>query len=240
MSSGHHHHGMGIHTHTFEKLLKDPGVRQRLFKNHFVNREYDIPYLGGYSKDGDTIFFDRHLPDKIEFQLDGKKHSFSPFQFLERHEAFEKAVMDALGWKYSAAHEAATAYERRAVVAAGLPWPEYQRSYKPYIKADEHEAIKKIPKDLDLRPYLEPPVDQALVARIETAMEGGGSEGKHKKGEVEYSDGHPGSHCGPTDKWPKGYCAHFISPHSCEEVIGYINPTKWCKLFKPANAQKNT
>ena len=30
-----------------------------------INRDYDIPYIAGYSVDGHTVFIDRHLPRDI-------------------------------------------------------------------------------------------------------------------------------------------------------------------------------
>lgn len=170
MSVGHRHRGMGMGTHVLEKLLSDREVRQSLYSDHNLNRGYDIPYLGGYSNDGKTIYLDRHLPDEISFSVDGKTHTFCPDHYICQHEKFEKAVMDACGWSYTAAHEAATGYERRSVLAAGIPWDGYQRSLKPYIKADERQTLKKVPKDLDLRPYYTPPVDEDLIKRIKKAQ----------------------------------------------------------------------
>ena len=34
-------------------------IRRRV---RIVNRNYDIPYIAGYSQDGRTVFIDRHLP----------------------------------------------------------------------------------------------------------------------------------------------------------------------------------
>ena len=34
-------------------------IRRRV---RIVNREYDTPYIAGYSWDGHTVFIDRHLP----------------------------------------------------------------------------------------------------------------------------------------------------------------------------------
>lgn len=235
MSAGHRHKGMGMGSHVIEKLLSDKEVVQRLYASHEINRDYDIPYLGGYSVDGKIIYFDRHLPDKISFDVDGKEYTYFPDIYLKQHEAFEKAVMGALGWSYSAAHEAATGYERRAVIAGGLPWDGYQKSLKPYIKADQHEKLEKLPKDLDLQPYYEQPVDHALVARIKAAMGGGKEAGKQNKADVKYSEGMPSSHCGPVDKWPKGRCKHFEVPHSCCLVKGYIKPNYWCELWEKSD-----
>ena len=233
MSTAHHghHHTMGLGHHIVEKLLKDPQIRGRIYRGHKINKEFDIPYLGGYSNDGETVYLDRHLPEKVTFHVDGREHGFDPSHFVPHHEIFEKAVMDSLGWSYSAAHEAATAYERRFVVSAGLPWKEYQDSLKPFIKADESEALQSVPPDLDMRPYTEPPVDHSLVARLEKAMGGAGAK-KHSKQEVGYSEGSPTSHCGPVAKWPKGACKHFEVPSSCCLVRGFIKNTGWCGLWE--------
>ena len=139
MSSGHHgSRGSGLKSEDrdLNRALKNPKVSRLLSKPFKINRDYDIPYLGGYSVDGSTIYFDRHLPDKISFNVDGKDYTYFPETYLKCHEAFEKAVMETLGWSYSAAHEAATGYERRAVISGGLPWDGYQKSLKHYIKAD--------------------------------------------------------------------------------------------------------
>ena len=51
-----------------------------------VNRSYDIPYLAGYSKDGSTIFIDRHLPRTLRVLT--RKVRIDPF--LMTHEIVEK------------------------------------------------------------------------------------------------------------------------------------------------------
>lgn len=50
------------------------------------------------------------------------------------------------------------------------------------------------------------------------------AEPKVTKQAVNYSKGHPNSRC--------GICAHFVSPDSCTEVRGIIDPEYWCKLFE--------
>ena len=108
-------------------------------------------------RDGKTIYVDRHLPEKLEYHHDGKQRDYDPRRFLIDHESMEKALIDAFGWRYAHAHEAATAYERRHVLQSGLLWQPYQDAYRPYIKADEHEKLKKVPAELDLTPYEDSP-----------------------------------------------------------------------------------
>jgi hypothetical protein len=101
-----------------ERLLKNPEVQKLLYRAQSVNTDYDLPYLGGYSKDGKTIYIDRHLPKQLSYEEDGHQQTFDPHPFITMHERFEKAVMDALGWGYLHAHQGATGYERRGVLAA--------------------------------------------------------------------------------------------------------------------------
>lgn len=158
MSSGHRHHeGFGLNSQALDRYLKNNKVIVELYKFRKVNKEYDIPYLGGYSKTGDTIYFDRHLPDQVTLERDGTKKTIDPVQFLRLHEEFEKSLIDVLKLHYQQAHKAATAYERRGVLKSLGPgwWGPYQKVMEKYIKADAHEKLKKIPRDLDTIPYVD-------------------------------------------------------------------------------------
>jgi hypothetical protein len=57
-----------------------------------VNRDYDIPYIAGYSRDGNTVFIDRHLPRS--FRWLAKTVRVEPFLLI--HEIVEKALLDEL------------------------------------------------------------------------------------------------------------------------------------------------
>ncbi len=230
MSSGHDHPDWaGLSSQAIDRLLKNPEVTKLLWRVQDVCHDYDLPYLGGYSENGETIYIDRHLPEELTIEEDGHKRSFDPSRFITMHERFEKAVMDACGWTYGHSHQAANGYERRGVIAAGMSWVPYNNTLKPFIKADEHEALKKVPANLDMKPYYAPPVNKGLIARMEKAM--GNGKDKANKKDVDYSDGHSGSHCGWTPTWPRCACKHFLPPHSCEKVKGYIEPKKWCRLY---------
>jgi hypothetical protein len=156
MSSGHHHQeAPAVSMATMGKLLANPAIREKLWQPREEDNSWDIPYIAGYSKNGHILFFDRHLPEILTLELDGNKREFNPRDFLRMHETLEKAIIDALGWGYFPAHAAATAYERRGVLQRLGPqwWVPYQHSMDGYAKADEHEKIKRIPKELDLTPY---------------------------------------------------------------------------------------
>lgn len=199
-----------------------------------MDKDFDLPYLGGYSQDGKTIYVDRHLPDELEIEVDGQRQKFCGDEFVRLHEQLEKVLIDVLGWTYWPAHSAGNGYERRAVLKELGPgaWPAYEKVMLRYVKADEREKLVKVPADLDMTPYYAPPIDKALVARVQKAQ---GRERKFQKLEVDYTDrGSPREHCGPVSEWPRGACAHFEGPHSCELVRGYVVPRGWCKKWSAA------
>src|SRR5215213_3089078 len=57
-----------------------------------VSRDYDIPYIAGYSRDGKTVFIDRHLPRTFRWFLTTVR--VEPFVLV--HEIVEKALLDEL------------------------------------------------------------------------------------------------------------------------------------------------
>jgi len=121
-------------------------IRRRV---KIVNREYDIPYIAGYSLDGDTVFIDRHLPKT--FRWITKTVRVEPF--LLTHEIVEKALLGELRLHYLHAHQIAVRAERDAVKAAGVSWWAYQRFVKKYEKPIEEEKLVRVPSQLDLTPY---------------------------------------------------------------------------------------
>jgi hypothetical protein len=234
MSAGHRHNeGGGQSSQVIDRFLANPEFLAVLWRPRETDRTYDLPYLGGTSVDDSKIYFDRHLPEKLAYHQDGKKHEFNPCHFIHFHECFERGTMDVIGWDYAHAHQAATGYERRKVISAGLSWPDYNRAVEKYVKASEHEKIKKVPPDLDMRPYYAPPVNKKLVARMQECM--GTSEGKKSKSEVDYSEGMAKSHCGPVSRWSNGECEHFQTPNGCALVRGWIDPKYWCKLWEKSD-----
>ena len=76
-----------------------------------VNRDYDIPYIAGYSVDGHTVFIDRHLPRTFRWLM----RTVRVEPFLLTHEIVEKALLDELRLHYLHAHQIAVRAERDAV-----------------------------------------------------------------------------------------------------------------------------
>ncbi len=128
-----------------------------------VDRHHDVPYLAGYSLDGRTVYIDRHLPATFP----SRKREVRVDRFLIMHEVVEKTLMDGLAMKYQHAHQIALRVEQAAVRAAGASWRDYDRFMQKYILMARGEAIFRLPKDLDLRPYRDEK-DVYLLSRMTT------------------------------------------------------------------------
>src|ERR1700686_2246001 len=114
-----------------------------------LDRAHDIPYLAGYSQDGKTIYIDRHMPKLMKF----RGREVDTDRFLILHEEVEKTLIDQLDLHYLHAHQIATRAEEAAVRAAGVRWRDYDRFMQKYVKRIGDERLKKVPADLDLKPY---------------------------------------------------------------------------------------
>ena len=113
-----------------------------------LDREHDIPYLAGYSRDGHTIYIDRHLP---RIFLHGTRE-VEVDRYLVLHEEVEKTLIDQLGLHYQHAHQIATRAEEAAVRADGISWRSYDRFMQTYVKEMGDERLSLVPADLDLKP----------------------------------------------------------------------------------------
>jgi len=76
-----------------------------------LDRSHDVPYVAGYSQNGEKVYIDRHMPKS--FRHDGKRVDTDCFLIL--HEVFERALLDELGLHYLHAHQIALRSERAAV-----------------------------------------------------------------------------------------------------------------------------
>jgi hypothetical protein len=153
-------------------ILNLPIVAKQMARRRAVNpTDWDIPYLAGYSKDGNTIFIDRDLSF-----WNYKGRYIDTDQFLKIHEGVEKAIIDALHEAkdhdlevllsclrmksptdeiYFHAHGVATCAELYAVEmafgAAGVA--AYNKFMRGQVKRAEDERIRRVPISLDLTPY---------------------------------------------------------------------------------------
>jgi len=120
-----------------------------ILRRPIIDRDHDIPYIAGYSRDGRTIYIDRHLPRSFQFR--GRR--VLPERFLVLHELIEKSLLDEMRLHYLHAHQIALRTEQAAVRAAGISWHAYNDFTKAYEKKIGDERLVKVPRSLDLTPY---------------------------------------------------------------------------------------
>jgi hypothetical protein len=149
-------------------LMMDRALDAVARKVKKLDRGHDIPYVAGYSKDGKTIFIDRHLPSEMEYE--GRK--INTDRFLLLHEEVEKTLIDQLNLHYLHAHQIATRAEEAAVRAAGISWRAYDRFMQKYVKKMGDERLTKVPPDLDLKPYRDEH-DTELLERMAACVQKG-------------------------------------------------------------------
>ena len=133
-----------------------------------LDRKHDIPYVAGYSRDGKTIYIDRHMPSSFKY----RGREINTDRFLILHEEVEKTLIDQLGLHYLHAHQIATRAEQAAVRAAGVSWRAYDGFMQKYVKQIGDERLTKVPAELDLKPYRDEH-DADLLRRMLTAVEKG-------------------------------------------------------------------
>ncbi len=154
-------------------LMMDRALDAVARKVKTLDRKHDIPYVAGYSKDGKTIYIDRHLPSEMQY----KGRTINTDRFLLLHEEVEKTLIDQLDLHYLHAHQIATRAEEAAVRAAGISWRDYDRFMQTYVKKMGDERLTKIPADLDLKPYRDEH-DKELLERMATSV----AKGEHPPG----------------------------------------------------------
>lgn len=171
-------------------ILAFPLVDRLMRRPFTINtRDWDIPYLAGYSGDGRTIFIDRDIG---KWMWEDRPEPSSPFLVL--HEHSEKSTADAVraaaerelqrllilmrmehadDQLYYHCHGIATFLEEYAVRSRfgddGL------KSYNTFmggqVKRAGSELIRRVPQTLDMLPYGgEDPTDIRLRSEMEQKM----------------------------------------------------------------------
>ena len=142
-------------------LMMDRALDAVVRRAKKLDRAHDVPYLAGYSRDGKTIYIDRHMPKTMRY--DGRE--IDTDRYLILHEEVEKTLIDQLNLHYLHAHQIASRAEQAAVRAAGIRWRDYDRFMQSNVKHIGDEKLKKVPGDLDLKPYRDEH-DYDLVQRM--------------------------------------------------------------------------
>lgn len=145
-------------TDRFKPYAKDWYVSNKIFDQVIkaildevtVDRTYNIPYVAGYSKDGNTIYIDKDMPKSFKTT---KGKLVETDQYLILHEAIEKTLLDRFKFPYQFAHQVALRLERDAVEADGVTWAEYNKFMMAQVDVIGKEKVTKVPKNLDEKPY---------------------------------------------------------------------------------------
>ncbi|HQU07898.1 MAG: hypothetical protein B7X04_02840 [Parcubacteria group bacterium 21-54-25] len=134
-----------------DKILNE--ADREIVANAKVHSEFDVPYVAGYSVDGERFYIDRNLPKS--FQHEGRP--FVVRTTLILHEVVEKALeKEAAGIPYQLAHQIALRAERAAAEAANISWDVYNNWFDTQIKEiGSRDRYDNCPPDLDLQPYLD-------------------------------------------------------------------------------------
>jgi hypothetical protein len=114
-----------------------------------LDRSHDVPYLAGSSRDGKTIYIDRHLPRTIRQR--GRVIAVAPFLIV--HEVIEKLLFNRFRITYPHAHQFALRLEQVTVRNAGISWHDYNAVMQRYVKRAHDERITSLPSDLEIKPY---------------------------------------------------------------------------------------
>lgn len=133
----------------FQKVL--PEIEYRL-KTVKIDRTHHVPYMGGQSKDRNVVYIDSRVPEVVRF----KGHTYNVIEYLAFHEVVEKTIEDLLGTTYNTAHREAEWAQIKAMKDAGLdpvPYNEWESAFYPWTL--KHFDPRKVPADLDLKPYIE-------------------------------------------------------------------------------------
>jgi hypothetical protein len=135
-----------------------------------ISRDFDIPYIAGYSQDAKQMYIDRRAPIIMHW----KGQIWHLERFLSVHEMVEKFLEAKFDMPYdqggtSHAHDIATEIELANVKAHGLDPEAYQSIWDKLAPKLEKAPLYKCPKDLDLTPY-ENEKDYELIKRIKAAQ----------------------------------------------------------------------
>ena len=185
------------------KLMLDRALDSILRHLRTLDRNHDIPYLAGYSQDGKTIYIDRHLPKTMKYR--GRDIAIDRYLIL--HEEVEKALIDEVGLHYLHAHQIATRAEQAAVRADDISWRDYDRFMQRSVKRIGDERLKKVPKDLDFKPYRDEH-DYDLILRMQEAAESKKlslpvAAAAHAKATVKWLAEHKPAHSAPKPRKPR-------------------------------------
>lgn len=227
MSAGHLDEEPATKRATEALLDKYPDLQAFLATEPVVSRQFKVPYLGGISKDGKTVYIDRDLPEVLP------NTGIPPDPYIARHERIEWWLMTRLGMDYAGlgdidgAHHFAVRYEHEGLVADGYDPNAYEDELATYIKEAEHGDLEPddVPPDLFLGPYEdeENGLDRKLLPVLKAAAVATTGR-KLAHAIVSYGPGHTPEFCHTCE-----HSDHAEKPQ-CRYVVS-IDPDGWCVLW---------
>jgi hypothetical protein len=118
--------------------------------------KYSVPYAGGYSEDGQTIYIDYTVPDYFTTYA-GEQYPLR--SILEHHEASEMYYMFHKGMDFNTAHKLAIQDDIALMTKLGIPIDEYYGKLHEIVEFNLYMWSKRhttdLPPDLDMRPYID-------------------------------------------------------------------------------------
>lgn len=197
-----------------------------------LDATHDIPYTGGTSVDGRTVYIDRRLFDEV---IKGSKavRGLKAKQLIQawiEHEHTEWAVDagDNPVQIYPAAHEFATAKEDRLydqVLGPGSH-ARVEALIEPWLKEVTARDPVKLPRDLWAGPYLDNPTDRDRELLRIMRAKGVTDASKLSKQTVDYGMGP--QKCINCSMF-QGSADKKIAP--CDTVSGPVRAENWCKRW---------
>lgn len=187
-----------------------PEIDTRISMPHTFSSAFTIPYLGGISRDGKRVYFDRDLPTQLR--------TIPIHTLVALHEIVEWSVKP---WAqaYEVRHHMATSAEDFFCTHLGHSPTAYRRALRPFYAPIEHEKIERVPDDLDLSPY------DGKLKQYLTELQ----KGKLSKAVVDYGKGIASRNC--------GLCSMFRAPARCTLVAGPIAAGDVCDRFARAKTK---
>ncbi|MGH7744018.1 MAG: hypothetical protein ACREQ5_04260 [Candidatus Dormibacteria bacterium] len=125
-------------------------AEREIYKIKKVSRQYEVPFVAGYSRDRKTIYIDSKMPTGFKCK---NGEFYETDKYLCIHEFVEDSCENN-GASYLLAHSLATLAEERAVEDDGVDLEEYNDFMaKEVDKIGSRKHYTNLPPDLDTQPY---------------------------------------------------------------------------------------
>jgi hypothetical protein len=134
-----------------------------------ANTQYEVPYVGGYSKDGQTIYLDKRFARDAVYHSKITNDRINMVPFITYHESIEAAEMQRNRGNFNPAHRIAEQKMDDLLRKQGIDIEEFCEHLYDWVQFCllnfDNGAV---PPDLDLRPY-----EQDRLAEVLAKLEPG-------------------------------------------------------------------